>query len=332
VTGFSGQEWDEFTRLALAEGVGPWLQWALRNNELKNQFPSHVSSALAGAYYQSAARNQVLFAALDRITTTFNHAGIPIQPLKGAALAGTLYPNPALRLMSDLDLLIKPADLLPALALLDRLGYHTQKITYHAVLSGGPGGDIPVELHWCLPDGQAVPETWWEAAAILEPGMTASRPAGPFGLVEHLLYLSAHLLLQHGDWPRLIWLLDLRLLVGRISEKEMTRAFAIARSVGWENLLHMALEITRQPRMRGPAPQSPALDIAHLLAIPTGDAWRLRRAWVLLGWRAKARLLSGLLFPAPRYLRWKYNPQPQWLWPVFYLRRWAELARQVNLA
>lgn len=329
---FSDQEWDDLSRLALEEGVGPWLYWTIKNQKLKNLLPARARSSLAGAYYQSAAHNQLLIVALRQITTAFHDAGIPIQPLKGAALAGTLYPNPAIRPMSDLDLLIKPADLVDALALLGQLGYHTQKITYHAVLIGGPGGDNPIELHWCLPDGHAVPETWWARANDSDSGASLTVFNCPFGPVEHLLYLSAHLLHQHRDWPRLIWLLDLRLLVERLSDNEKTQALDLARSLGWEKVFVAALKHTGQVFNEPLVELFPDLQDLPAQFKAAGDSSRLRQAWSLLGWRARGRLLTGLFFPTPHYLCWKYNPRPEWLWPVYYPRRWAELARRMNVA
>jgi hypothetical protein len=54
------------------------------------------------------------------------------------------------------------------------------------------------------------------------------------------------------------------------------------------------------------------------------------RIWMLqamtsLDWRIRWRLAAKLLLPSPTYMRWRYNPQPDWLWPVFYPRRWWDI-------
>ena len=118
-----------------------------------------------------------------------------------------------LRRMSDLDLLVKPESLQAALRVLEGLGYRLQKITYHAVLLGGPAGDLVVELHWTLPGGQALPDWLWRELSHEGP-----RSGGENPLLAHLLYLCAHLAITHPDQPRLLWLYDLRLLLAAATE------------------------------------------------------------------------------------------------------------------
>jgi hypothetical protein len=36
------------------------------------------------------------------------------------------------------------------------------------------------------------------------------------------------------------------------------------------------------------------------------------------------RLAGSLLFPSPAYLKWRYHPQPEWTWPLYYFKRGAE--------
>jgi hypothetical protein len=71
-----------------------------------------------------ALRNIRLMHLLEWIAGKFNEAGIPIMALKGAALYLTLYRRPDEREMDDLDLIVKPADVERAMALLENLGCH----------------------------------------------------------------------------------------------------------------------------------------------------------------------------------------------------------------
>lgn len=82
-------------------------------------------------------------------------AGIAALPLKGAALARSLYGDPGMRLAKDIDLLVDPADLDGAAAVLARRGYRPA--------AGRDDGELPrlhlsleherdelpeVEVHW----------------------------------------------------------------------------------------------------------------------------------------------------------------------------------------
>ena len=63
---------------------------------------------------------------LAEVLEAFQQASIDTIVLKGAALAWTIYPTPALRPMSDVDLLVPPAAARTAQVLLRRLRFETQ--------------------------------------------------------------------------------------------------------------------------------------------------------------------------------------------------------------
>lgn len=71
----------------------------------------------------TVARNIVIYDELTKVLPAFNQSGIKVIVLSGAALARTVYPDISLRPMSDIDLLIKSADLPEITVLLSHLGY-----------------------------------------------------------------------------------------------------------------------------------------------------------------------------------------------------------------
>ncbi len=132
---FTPDDWQLLVMMAETEGVGPLLHWKLKHAKCgvrgaECEVPTSVQQQLKASYYQTAARNALLFRELDRILAAFAEAetcaakaptggsgeqcrSIPVIVLKGAALllehqddmAQSLYPDPALRPMMDLDLL-----------------------------------------------------------------------------------------------------------------------------------------------------------------------------------------------------------------------------------
>ena len=86
--------------------------------------PSHVRLYLAAAYAQNRAawlqRRHETLALLDILA---REPAIPVVLLKGMALAASLYPDPALRPMNDVDLLVPSALLSQAAARLRAEGY-----------------------------------------------------------------------------------------------------------------------------------------------------------------------------------------------------------------
>jgi len=58
-----------------------------------------------------AGAHLVLASARDRLAEVLGRAGVPWAPLKGMALAGTVYPRPEERPSGDIDLLVDPSSL-----------------------------------------------------------------------------------------------------------------------------------------------------------------------------------------------------------------------------
>jgi hypothetical protein len=218
--------------------------------------------------------------------------------------------------MSDLDLLVRPSDLQPALAVFSRLGFRLDKITYHAVLQS-PGEAAALELHWTLPGGQPLSPDWWQLAC-------GPRPAG-----AALLYAVAHLDVQHLGSPRLIWLYDLHLLLTQWGDQlDWPALLSLAEGLGWQEALSQALRQAANA-FGSPLPEGlPALS-THTppASVPSQAPW-IRRAWRQLGWLARLALLGKLLFPTGSYMRWRYRPQPEWLWPAYYPRRVVDWLRE----
>jgi hypothetical protein len=135
--------------------------------------------------------------------------GLPVIVLKGPVLAETVYPEPALRPFSDLDLLVRPADRLAMDALLRDLGLrrvadeHTWEFDIAwdgATLYEAPGG-VRVDLHWSLlteprfawsPGAQA--EVWGRAVPVTVAGETGLQ----LGREDLVLHLAAHLAVHHS--------------------------------------------------------------------------------------------------------------------------------------
>jgi hypothetical protein len=354
--------WQRLAALAEAQGIAPLL-----SHRLPPEAPAALRGRLQRSYYISAAGNALLIQELKYILKAFQQAGIPVVVLKGIDLAVDVYPDPALRVMTDLDVLI-PYQYVPlAVRLLSRLGY--QKMAenhahHHVLLHGGPQHQVPLELHWSLVDafhpatsGDHHAQEWfWQhtqpwprqarlpagsnptAAGLAELGALALQPEA------NLLYLTAHLLQQHpGEGERLVWYYDLYLLLERQSaagELDWMALLSQARLLGWDVLLDRALRALEE-RLAFPLPEGylaarhalPPLEAGRAQAIPpAGERKPTRTRLVWRGLQAqplprRVRLLWDLFFPEPAYLRWRYRPSPAWLWPLYYPYRWFDILR-----
>ena len=106
-----------------------------------------------------------------RVIQALNQAGVAVILLKGADLRLRVYGDPAVRPMTDLDLLISPAQLRQGLAALARLGYSPassnrdpkpgfrEQFGHEITLEPPAGGRLLVDLHWEI-RGQACYYRW----------------------------------------------------------------------------------------------------------------------------------------------------------------------------
>jgi hypothetical protein len=214
--------------------------------------PVETLSALKAAWGDNAKRAMVLAGELERLLARFGAAGIRAITLKGPALGRALYRDPAHRFSGDLDLLVRPEDLVRAEALLESEGYREpgderlrrarrafRRSTYEALFLN-PVSGIAVDLHWdLLPPGFPVrfrmPEVW------------ARSEGSRLAAADELAFLCAHA--DKHESPSLGRAVDIRLLLksrpdltmperpGRLARLGYTARLAVTPTeADWESL------------------------------------------------------------------------------------------------
>ncbi len=315
---------------AVAERVAPLLYFRER---------SGASLLLRKAYYESAARNVVLLDALDELMEALAFRGVRPVVLKGADFARHLYSLPALRPMGDLDLWVSPGDVAAAESVLGSLGYRpgvpemspglTRRTRHARLYVGGAREDVGIDLHWSLvghDTDRRAPSLDWFRERSKDSKLDATAA---------LLYLAAHMKLQHYDErPPLIWLSDFYLL-SRLPEVDWGALFDAARCFRWERALSAtADDVARRLGLELP-PELAARARSVEMVLPERKGGP-ERAWNelrTLSFWGRAALLKAYLFPSPSYLRFRYRPRPSWAWPLYYPARWARLlASALSLA
>ncbi|MGE0462773.1 MAG: nucleotidyltransferase family protein [Vicinamibacterales bacterium] len=109
-------------RASERQGVAPLLyEWLGRHSDVR--VDEATRDALHEAYWMRHFRNRLLLEELRAVLRAATEAGIDVMPLKGAELAPAYYPTPALRPLSDLDLLVRPGDVARMGGLLQQRGY-----------------------------------------------------------------------------------------------------------------------------------------------------------------------------------------------------------------
>lgn len=356
--GLTSPGWDFLLCTAEAEGVAPLVYWLLQELGWSEWVPQCAVAALASSYYDTAACNALLYGELARILRLLHAANVPVVVLKGALLAATYYPDPALRPMADLDLLVHRDDVADAVELCRSCGYEaiefypgfSLEFGHHIHLVSRDRVGAAVEIHWNLVAGEAdslaPPEPWsWERTVEWSVGPSPDEAHGrcsALALAEemHFLYLVAHLLLQHAaSQERLIWWYDLHLIVQAAGDLADWDCAAVrARDFGWLGALEAATTgLAQRFATLLPAGLLSALaalwsDRSALARSPRGRKLGVLGVFPALDWRARLRLLRGVVLPQRSFVRWYYNPRPSWLWPAYYLRRWLEVIQDTRRA
>ena len=292
--------------------------------------PESASPILRKSYYESAAKNLLLLEALDELTGAFAARGVFPVVLKGADFARRLYSDAAMRPMGDLDLWVRPEEVDLAESVLASLGYGPvpdmtpglSRAIRHARLYVGARPGVGVDLHWSLVGHETdrrAPSLDWFQSRVVDSRLDTT---------ASLLYLAAHMKLQHYDErPLLIWLADFFLLSLQPGA-EFPALFAAARSFAWESAL-AATAAEVESRLGVELPSSLAA-YARATEVTFPDlkggpehAWNELRTLPL---RGRASLLRAWALPSPSYVRFRYRPRPAWTWPLYYPVRWARLA------
>lgn len=136
--------WEEIDNLAAEQGVvslvydGAVKAGAAVPQELLRKWKDKM--------FRGAVKNELLLHAQKQLTDWLAEAGIPVVILKGSSVA-RYYPQPELRVLGDIDLLVREEDLERAAELLQQHGYavHESDHDFHVGLSCR---GVYVELHY----------------------------------------------------------------------------------------------------------------------------------------------------------------------------------------
>jgi hypothetical protein len=221
-------DWDYLLKAATYQGVGPVLyEWTRE----RPGAPPEIVDRLYHHYWATHFRNRALLAELAEIAAAAAAAGIDVVPLKGADLAARVYSSPALRPMSDVDLLVRAGHLDAMRDLLQSRGYEdfSMSMSYvddrrldhgsfeHRWQGSRDGVGVLIEF-------RAEPmEPSVCRLADLDPSLSRAlrehtagiwsrlvpTPDGPrLSAGDLFLHVATHLAAKHGEF-RLIWLHDL---------------------------------------------------------------------------------------------------------------------------
>jgi hypothetical protein len=242
--------WPYILRQAQAQEVSPLFYRNLKQLGFRS-VPPEVRAELEAFYRSNALWNTLCARELMQVLRLLGEAGVRVIPLKGVALAESLYGDITLRVCADIDILVPRRMVAQAFRLLLFRGYSAEftegffedllrrsDIEY-ALLREEQWFRYLLELHWGICwepslDEGAAEDLWTEAHVKTFFGV----PAYTLSPEWEILYLAAHA--ARHQWTGLKWLVDIHEVCsrggvdwGKVREK--------AGKLGWEEMLELTL-------------------------------------------------------------------------------------------
>jgi hypothetical protein len=294
----------EVRQFARSEGVLPLLEW--------------IEGRWDGEYRAQATVQIARRARLTRLLNLLNAEGVDAIVFKGAHLAYACYPDPALRPHVDTDLLIHPRDTDKARRAFERSGHRLiPHVSGRFVMSqfhfadGGVGGYHAYDVHWRISNPvvfrNVLPfdEVRAQTRSIAALGENGRGPSIPHALLIACVHRAAH----HGASERLIWMMDIRLLLQAASAGNLDEFCRLAQEYRMSGICADACaraatffgDVTVPDGLSQTAGTASEPSRAYLFAPST-----LRQHWLDLRatpWRDRPALIREHLFPPAEYMK-----------------------------
>ncbi len=321
-------DWEVLAIEAEKNAIAPLLFTSLRESGV--DIPQNVKRKLYALVQRHRWANIARAKAMAEISEACNRVSIQLVVLKGSYLAHTIYPDPSLRTMSDIDLLAPPDKAMDVQHILRDLGYAvpdhagSQYMSEHHHLPGAhierDGTLIHVEIHRDALSGDA-------PASITAENLTSALNEFcvdgvnyfALGHQDQLRHLYHHMS-EPASKLRLIWCVDIVYYASHF-EKEIDWP-------GLETHYPHVLNALRLVDYIVPLPENLRLHIPpNQRPMPAGTGISILPLGTILHKPVKQRV-KDLLSPSNWWLRLYYGDSPE---DSLYLTRWIRHPWQVML-
>ena len=330
-------------------GIKQFLFWQSQTFPEKIQPPDWLKDELKTAYLKSMRGYRKAEGQLTCIAGALTRDEIDFIVLKGTAFSRSIYPDSFVRPVSDIDILVRPVDVVRARKALESAGYNcsypyfdiSSKFFCEEEFTYGERktGSLPVELHWdesslsVLKRNSDV-EGYIRRSLKVE---TGKQKILIMCAADALLSQAVHMMGKHFGSIRLAWINDIAFLCRYL---ETTGS--------WEELRSRAIETNTGPLLR------PALKMAELwtgVKVPK-DIYDFRSASeksvqeafekltkvkpnivsnIKALWPTEAplleklRIVSFFAIPPEQIIRTQNFPGKNMPIPVMHLKRWGDI-------
>lgn len=347
-----GFDWEYLQATASRHGVLPLFFKSISKNGSAS-IPTPMMDRMRREYGGISQRNFIFAQEMLRLLACLNDEDIVVIPYKGAFLAAIGYGDLSLRQFSDLDILVKPTDLLRAKRLLEEQGYHARFIYGYRPLTKLTAAETETFLKYCheyevqRKDGLLIDLHWQLAPkhypfridpgplwARLETFDIEGRSVSSFAREDLILILCMHG--AKDRWKKLIWIIDLVKIITNNPGLDWAAVSERAKHAGMELPLLLGLRLVEElfpqtvlPSLDyGPRHRDRIAGLAQTVFKSLFTITEIRECLpvkslhvkLCRNFRDKVTYTFQGLF-VPRVPDWSTIRLPSWLFPLYYLIR-----------
>ncbi|MCG6937629.1 MAG: nucleotidyltransferase family protein, partial [Gammaproteobacteria bacterium] len=230
--------------------------------------PPAVLKQLESDNKVNADRNQKNTAEMIRVLREFKAANISAVPYKGPALAVLAHGDIELRKFWDLDIVIRPRDIIPAKMLLLSLGYEWRPMegqvtgrnearnfrVWHEYSFIHPDTRAMIDLHWRItpsrfPFNVDLDDIWKQ----LQPARLLDEDIQTFPVEALLLFLCVHGC-KDMWWRRIGWVCDISELITSNPDIDWSYCLELATQTGARRMFLLGLALAHE-LLQAPLPE-----------------------------------------------------------------------------
>ena len=327
--------------LADWHGVTALIHHKLSGNNNPENYPAEFNRQLSARNNRIIAGTLLWKQEMINVQRLLHAAGLKSLLIKGFPLSYILYPEPGLRLYSDIDILFPDLESAEkAWNIVGNTGY-TRPVTvsgkyishqFSCYRTGTSGFTWALDLHWRINNhyffANALTFDELESSSVpltgFDPEMRTLSPE--YAMLLACLHRIAHT--QDHKSDRLIWLYDIHLLASAFSSEQWTVFSELATGKKLSGICLDGL-MNCNKRFKTKLPE----EIIELFqrqgkndpiqpdGISSNWKYLLRSIQTMPGWTERCCFLREHLLPPSDYILIKYKTDKKWLLPVLYLRR-----------
>ncbi len=315
--------------------------------------PKDIVGIMQNAYLINSAKTMQKERQLAKIKKVFDEKNIPFLVLKGLATAYTAYPDPAMRMSNDIDLLVRPDFFIKARQALISAGYRCTSKNFENfndvlceetfIHTENPGLNCTVELHWDIQISFGKKENKIPVDDLFARSVSFSTHNYEFQTLSPLdsfINAAIHIILTHCTSIRFMWICDISHIGATLSLSDWEIFAKKGKAIN--AIVSIALNMAKfwtgfsvpEPYVEifefDPETSELPPEITNALGIQDNDPKVCMDFYFsnANSFADKVGTMARLILPSPEYMR-SVADNPEKALLILYLERWSKWLKKI---